>query len=125
MQRSAPWLRLVHAAEVGDEELAQRVLQQQPALFTCLSGNAARRIVGVAVRNNTRAIELLLRYGWPADATLENNQTALHFASWHGNLAMVRLNPLRTCLRSFGDTLPDWKGRQRGQELCRRTTSCA
>ena len=90
MQRSAPWLRLVHAAEAGDEELAQRVLQQQPALFTRLSGNAARRIVGVAVRNNARAIELLLGYGWPANATLENNQTALHFASWHGNLAMVR-----------------------------------
>lgn len=90
MQRSAPWLRLVHAAEIGDEGLAQRILQQQPALFTRLSGNAARRIVGVAVRNNTRAIELLLGYGWPANATLENNQTALHFASWHGNLAMVR-----------------------------------
>ncbi len=90
MQRSAPWLRLVQAAEVGDEALAQRVVEQHPALFAKLSGNAARRIVGVAVRNNTRAIELLLGYGWPANATLENRQTALHFAAWHGNLAVVR-----------------------------------
>jgi len=90
MQRSAPWLRLVQAAEVGDESLAQRILEQQPALFARLSANAARRIVGVAVRNNTRAVELLLGYGWPSDATLENQQTALHFAAWHGNLAMAQ-----------------------------------
>lgn len=90
MQRSAPWLRLVQAAEVGDEPMTARILEQHPTLFSRLSRNAARRIVGVAVRNNTRALELLLGYGWPADAILENNQTALHFAAWHGNLAMVR-----------------------------------
>lgn len=90
MQRSAAWLRLIHAAEAGDEALAQRILQQQPALFARLSSAAARRIVGVALRNNTRALELLLGYGWPANATLDNHQTALHFAAWHGNLSMVR-----------------------------------
>jgi hypothetical protein len=90
MQRSAPWVRLVQAAVVGDKSLLQRILQQQPALFARLSSNAARRIVRVAVRNNTRALELLLGDGWPANATLENNQTALHYAAWHGNLAMVR-----------------------------------
>jgi len=90
MQRSAPWLRLVQAAEVGNEPLTQQILQQHPTLFSRLSSNAARRIVGVAVRNNTRALELLLGYGWPANAVLENNQTALHFAAWHGNLPMVR-----------------------------------
>src|ERR1041385_5983090 len=90
MQRSAPWLRLVQAAEIGDELLTQRILQEHPTLVTRLSSYAARRIVGVAVRNNTRALELLLSYGWPSNAVLENNQTALHFAAWHGNLAMVR-----------------------------------
>jgi ankyrin repeat protein len=90
MQRSAPWLRLVQAAEVGDDSLAQRILEQHPALFTRLSANAARRIVGVALRNNTRAVELLLSYGWPSNAALENNQTALHYAAWHGNLTMAR-----------------------------------
>jgi ankyrin repeat protein len=90
MQRSAPWLRLLIAAEIGDEALAQRILQQQPALISRLSANAARRIVGASIRNNTRAVELLLGYGWPSGATLENNQTALHYAAWHGNLATVR-----------------------------------
>jgi ankyrin repeat protein len=90
MQRSAPWLRLVQAAEIGDESLAQRTLLQHPTLFAKLTANAARRLVGAAVRNNTRAVELLVGYGWPANAALENNQTALHFAAWHGNLAMVQ-----------------------------------
>jgi len=75
---------------VGDESLAQQLVQQHPTLFARLSSNAARRIVGVAVRNNTRAMQLLLGYGWPPNVGMENNQTALHFAAWHGNIAMVR-----------------------------------
>jgi hypothetical protein len=90
MQRSGQWLRLVQAAEVGDEARTQKIMQQHPGLPSRLPGNAARRIVGVAVRNNTRALELLLGYGWPSNVALENNQTALHFAAWHGNLAGVR-----------------------------------
>jgi len=90
MQRSAPWLRLTQAAELGDEPLLRQILQQHPSTLTRLSSNAARRIIGPAFRNNTRAIELLLEHGWPSNATLDNNQTALHYASWHGNLAMVQ-----------------------------------
>ncbi len=90
MQRSAPWLRLIHAAELGDESLVQQIVQQHPSLMTRLSPNAARRIVGASIRNNARAVELLLTHGWPANATLANNQTALHYAAWHGNIAMVR-----------------------------------
>ncbi|HTF72335.1 MAG TPA: ankyrin repeat domain-containing protein [Edaphobacter sp.] len=90
MQRSAPWLRLTQAAEMGDDSLVRQIVQQHPFIFTRLTPNAARRIVGAAVRNNTRAVELLLAQGWPSNAVLDNNQTALHYAAWHGNLAMVR-----------------------------------
>ena len=90
MQRSAPWLRLVQAAETGNEVLVRELVRKHPGLFTRLSANAARRIIGTAVRNNTRALEFLLEVGWPATAALENGQTVLHYAAWHGNLAMVR-----------------------------------
>jgi hypothetical protein len=90
MQRSAPWLRLTQAAELGDESLLRQILQQHPSTITRLSPNASRRIVGTALRNNTRAVELLLECGWPSNATLENNQTTLHYAAWHGNLPMVQ-----------------------------------
>jgi hypothetical protein len=90
MQRSAPWIRLTQAAEIGDEPLVKQILQQHTSLIARLTANASRRIIGTAVRNNTRAVEFLLECGWPSNAALENNQTALHYAAWHGNLAMVR-----------------------------------
>ena len=90
MQRSPPWLRLTQAAEIGDQSLVRHILQQHDSLFARLSPNAARRIVGAAVRNNTHAVALLLDSGWPPHATLDNQQTALHYAAWHGNLTMVK-----------------------------------
>ncbi len=90
MQRSPAWLRLINAAEVGDGVYCRRILADHPQLFQKLSANAARRIIGAAIRNNTRAVELLLEQGWPSNPALDNNQTALHYAAWHGNLAMVR-----------------------------------
>lgn len=32
----------------------------------------------------------MLQQGWPANAALDNGETALHYAAWHGNLPMVR-----------------------------------
>lgn len=90
MQRSAPWLRLTQAAEIGDEVRVEQILQQHASIFARLSPRAARRIVGATLRNNTRAVELLLEHGWPSNAALDNGQTALHYAAWHGNAALVR-----------------------------------
>jgi len=90
MERSAPWLRLVHAAEMGDRTRLELIFERYPSVIAKLPGNAARRIVGLAVRNNAAAVELLLERGWPSSVALDNNQTALHYAAWHGNLAMVR-----------------------------------
>lgn len=87
MQRSEPWLRLLQAAEIGDMSLVQQI--QKTAPLAKLSERAAWRIVGVALRNNTSALKTLLQCGWPATAAMENNQTALHFASWHGNVEAV------------------------------------
>lgn len=90
MQRSPNWLRLINAAEIGDEASFQRILAAQPQLFQKLSANAARRLIGVATRNNTRALHLLLAAGWPADPVTDTGHTPLHFAAWHGNIEMVR-----------------------------------
>jgi ankyrin repeat protein len=91
MQRSAPWLRLIQAAEIGDFALSEQILQQHPTLIARLSPAAARRIIGAAARNNTAAVKFLLERGWPANPALDNNQTSLHFAAWQGNLEMVRI----------------------------------
>jgi len=113
MRRSAPWLQLTQAAEVGDEAQAKRIAEEHPALFTKLDADAARRIVGATLRGNTRAAELLLAQGWPADAALETNQTALHYAAWHGNLALVRAliahqAPIQIFETEHGGSPLDW-----------------
>jgi hypothetical protein len=90
MQRSPNWLRLINAAEIGDDAWFQRILSDHPQLFQKLSANAARRIIGVATRNNTHALQLLLTAGWPASAVMDTGHTALHFAAWHGNAEAVR-----------------------------------
>jgi|ERR1039458_5113385 hypothetical protein len=90
MQRSPGWLRLLQAAEFGDEALFQEVLQKHPTLFARLTPNASRRLIGTAIRNNDRAVKLLIEAGWPVNVAMDNNQTPLHYAAWHGNVAMVR-----------------------------------
>jgi len=89
MQRSPGWLRLLQAAELGDETLFQQILQRHPTLFARLTANASRRLIGTAIRNNDGAVKLLIEAGWPVNVAMENNQTPLHYAAWHGNLAMV------------------------------------
>jgi ankyrin repeat protein len=90
MQRSPVWLRLVNAAEAGDESAFHRILAAHPQAIGKITANAARRIIGVATRNNARALHLLLGAGWPAGAVMDTGHTALHFAAWHGNAEAVR-----------------------------------
>jgi hypothetical protein len=47
-------------------------------------------MIGATIRNNTRAVELLLEAGWPTVVFNEKNQTPLHYAAWHGNLVLVK-----------------------------------
>jgi len=113
MQRSPAWLRLINAAEIGDEVVFRRTIDLHPQVVQTLSSNEAGRIVGIAVRNNTRAVDLLLEQGWPAHAVLENNQTALHYAAWHGNLAMVsallrRNAPVQIFEKEYGGSPLAW-----------------
>ena len=80
----------MQAAEIGDQTRAAQILEKHPSVIAKLPSNAARRIVGAAVRNNAAAVEMLLELRVASSAALDNNQTALHYAAWHGNLTMVR-----------------------------------
>ncbi len=113
MQRSAPWLRLSQAAEAGDGSMVRELMRQHPGVIAKLSPSEVRLIVGAAVRSNARAVELLLECGWPADAKLENQQTALHYAAWHGNLPMARAllsrgAPVNVLETQYGGTPGGW-----------------
>jgi ankyrin repeat protein len=85
MERSAPWLQLAQACEIGDGALARRIVADHPDVIAKLKGRAAARIVGAASRNNARAVELMLEAGWPVAVANDLNQTPLHYAAWFGN----------------------------------------
>ena len=90
MQRSNLGLRFAVACEVGDEALAKSLLAKHPDLIAKQPPRAHRRIIGAAVRNNTRAVAMMLSAGWPANVQGEKDQTPLHWAAFHGNLEMVQ-----------------------------------
>ncbi len=81
-ERSTPDLRLAVAIADGSEETAQGPVAISEAL--------GPRIAEMAERNNTRAVSRMLALGWPVDARGHHGATALHWAAFHGNVAMVR-----------------------------------
>jgi ankyrin repeat protein len=90
MQRSSLGLRFAIACEVGDEELAKQVLQKHPGIIAKQPPEAYRRIIGAALRNNARAVGMMLGAGWPAEVYGNHQQTALHWGAFHGNVETVR-----------------------------------
>ena len=85
MQRNPLGLRFAVACEVGDEALAKH-----PDLIAKQPPRAYRRIIGAAVRNNARAVGMMLAAGWPANVQGEHDQTPLHWTAFHRNVEMVR-----------------------------------
>jgi ankyrin repeat protein len=113
MQRSSLGLRFAIACEVGDDELAKQLLTKHPSLIEKQPQEAYRRIIGAALRNNARAVGMMLSAGWPAEVYGNREQTALHWASFHGNVEMVRSlldhhAPLEAAEQQFNGTPLGW-----------------
>jgi ankyrin repeat protein len=89
-ERSPAPLRLLEACTLGDAEAAQRFFNDAPEAVQQLGDADRRRVADVARNNDTRAVGLMLRYGWPVDARGQHRATPLHWAAFHGNPEMVR-----------------------------------
>lgn len=90
MERSPEELLLGLACELGDETQFRNLLAKRPDLSRTLTDDDKRKLVSAAESRNTNAVRLMLAAGWPLDARGQSGGTALHWASWHGNLEMVR-----------------------------------
>lgn len=88
--RSPEEAKLAMACELGDESLVQAMLEARPHLVESLSAEDRRRVADAAQLNDTGAVRMMLAAGWPAEVRGQNDGTALHWAAWHGNVAMVR-----------------------------------
>ena len=90
LERSPEELLLGLACELGDETLFRTLLAKRPDLSRTLTDDDKRGLVAAAESRNNSAVRLMLAAGWPLDARGQSGGTALHWASWHGNLEMVR-----------------------------------
>ena len=90
LARSPDQLKLAQACVLGDEALFERFLASRPDLARSLPPAMRQQVVDAAVNNNTNAVRLMLRAGWPVDASGPHGGTPLHWSAWHGNVAMMR-----------------------------------
>lgn len=90
VSRSPDSLKLAVACEVGDESAVTALLAARPGLAGSLGGDELRRLPLAARNDDTQAVRLMLDAGWPVDTAEPQGATALHWAGFHGNLAMTR-----------------------------------
>ena len=90
MERTPDDLKLALACELGDEAVFQEFLAKSPDLAQSLSPEDQRKLPNAAQNNNTAAVRLMLKAGWPVDTRGDMGATALHWAGFHGNATMTR-----------------------------------
>jgi len=90
LQRSPAAVKLAVACEAGDEKGAKAILSTRPALLGSLTDQELRRLPDAVEDERPEASRLMLTVGWPVDAQGQHGGTALHWAAWHGDRAMVR-----------------------------------
>ncbi len=89
MDRSPADVRLINACLLGDEATCNALLENHPELSQVLPETDRRQVSNAAEDNNTGAVRLMLKCGWPVDGG--GGPTPLHWAAWHGNTEMVRV----------------------------------
>jgi FOG: Ankyrin repeat len=92
MAQSPDALKLVRAAQCGDESRVEQLLGARPANFAEALGEDDRRSLVVAVsQGNATVVRLMLRAGWPTDGRGDAGGTPLHWAAWMGHADLARL----------------------------------
>ena len=113
MERSPAEAKLLALCWGHDDASVRALLTEHSGLASSLS-EADRNEVAQAARNNdVRATELMLEAGLPVTARGQHRGTPLHWAAWHGNLAMVKsllkfAPPLEDSDNDFGGTPLGW-----------------
>jgi ankyrin repeat protein len=111
--RSPAATQLVAACDAGDEDAIARLLAVTPDLASTLDADDRARLPNAAQSNDLRTVRLMLAAGWPIDARGDHDGSALHWAAWHGNAAMVREilghgPDLSARDRNYSGTALDW-----------------
>ncbi len=77
--------------ELGQERDAKALMAKHPGIVLTLGEEELARLPAAAMASNTTGVRLLLEAGWPADATMPQRVTALHWAGFHGDVEIAKL----------------------------------
>jgi ankyrin repeat protein len=89
LAQSPEELQLAVACEAGDQKTVRELLTRRPDLVGTLWNADQRKLPDAARDNNPAAVRLMLDAGWPVDARGQEGGTALHWAAWRGDAALV------------------------------------
>lgn len=90
LERSTAQAKLVATCWLHDGAAVAELVGRDPGLAGRLSESERNEIANAARDNDVQAVRLMLEAGLPAHAKGQHRGTPLHWASYHGNLAMVR-----------------------------------
>ncbi len=90
MSRTPDDEKLLVACWLHDEALVRELLAHKPNLAARLTPAGRRQAAHAARNNDTEALKLMLAAGLPVDQRTQHGATALHWAAYHGNVAMTR-----------------------------------
>jgi ankyrin repeat protein len=113
MERSPDEAKMMAACWLQDHRTLVSLRSRQPDLVSKLTESQRNEIAHAARDNNTPVVLLMLEAGLPVTAHGQHKGTPLHWAAWHGNLAMVeallRHNPpLEDTANDFDGTPLGW-----------------
>lgn len=90
-ERSPADVRFLQACWEGDAATASAAKQSGGIVPGKLPKPVRRHLAHAARNNHLEAVRTMLELGFPLDGTSQHGATALHWAAYHGNAAMVKL----------------------------------
>jgi ankyrin repeat protein len=87
----SPADELIGACRRLDRETAWSIVHAHPEVFRTLNDQDYEVLVQSAAHNRLDIVKLMLEIGFNPDGYGESGMTALHAATWHGHVDMVRL----------------------------------
>jgi ankyrin repeat protein len=111
--RSPVDVQYVAALWLGDRERIETLRRATPDIASRLTQSDRRQLAHAARNNDTAAALRMLEAGLPVDGRSQHGATPLHWAAWHGNVALVRAilrhaPPIENAETEFGGTPLRW-----------------
>jgi Ankyrin repeats (3 copies)/Ankyrin repeat len=90
-EHSPTALKLIESCWLKDEVAVKALRKNYPDYSATLTDADRRQVADAARNNEAEAVRLLLESGLPIDSKGQHQATPLHWAAFHGNIAMAKI----------------------------------